>query len=61
MEQSENFDVKELDAKQSVEKLSEESEKAGQTFVYVKTGLGKRYGITVRPKNARPIMVAVHL
>lgn len=61
MENSEHPEVKELDAKQSVEKLSDEAEKAGQTFVYVKTGIGKRYGITIRPKNARPIMVAVHL
>jgi len=61
MDHSEQPEVKELDAKQPVHELSEKAEQAGQTFVYVKTGLGKRYGITIRPKNARPIMVAVHL
>ena len=46
-----------LDAKQPVEKL----ESADHALVYVKTGLGTRYGVTIRPKNSRPILVAVHL
>ncbi len=50
-------EFRELDVKEPVEKL----ESADHTLVYVKTGLGKRYGVTIRPKNSRPILVAVHL
>jgi hypothetical protein len=50
-------EFRELDANAPVESL----EQKDHTLVYVKTGLGKRYGLTIRPKNSKPILVAVHL
>jgi len=50
-------EIRELDVKQPVEKL----ESPDHALVYVKTGLGQRFGLTIRPKNSRPILVAVHL
>jgi hypothetical protein len=29
--------------------------------IYVKTGIGKRYHMLVRPQEGRPVLIAVHL
>jgi hypothetical protein len=57
MDNTEKPEFREIDMKEPVEKL----ETPDHALVYVKTGLGKRYAVTIRPKNSRPILVAVHL